>query len=340
MIFLLNPRIKTDINLNKSLVDTSYLYKFILIALISGTLTFACNLLPTNFSMAATASSSLQLVTLKEESTNNYTTADQNQTLVPEDFQNLIRYQISLIFSEMLSEIDQSYASDELGLAYNFPSEWKGTLIKPTNSLIVSPPEVNVTSYLVNATEQGLYSFIFSVNLSSKDLTQEIFQTAMNSVLSEVFQSLEQQGPTISVSAISKDSVKSFQNLSGIEPPTKSLGSIWYEYSFSVMNKMSGNLTGGTNSLGSNKIQSINYSNINGIPTEISITESVLPQSNNTFKILGYLFLTQDNIIAAEYSATLENYQEYLPEFVNSMKSINITNPVPINEETIKQFVG
>jgi hypothetical protein len=53
------------------------------------------------------------------------------------------------------------------------------------------------------------------------------------------------------------DSLKSFQNLSGIEPPTTSLASIWYEYTFSVMNQMIANLTDDENPLGVIKILSI-----------------------------------------------------------------------------------
>jgi hypothetical protein len=193
---------------------------------------------------------------------------------------------------------------------------------------------------MMNATENALYSLIFSVDLSSKDASQEIFQTATNSVLSEVFQSLEQLGPTISVSAMSKDSIKSFQNLSGIDPPTNSLASIWYEYTFSIMNQMVGNLTEGSHPLGGNKIQSINHSELNGIPTEISVIESELPQSKGHYKTLSYLFLTPDNIINIEYSADTQSYEKYLPDFRNSINNIILMNPSAINEKNIKEFTG
>ena len=316
------------------------MHKFTVLALLSAIL-FTPNVISINFSTVAIGPSSFSRpVTLNEESTNNYTSFGKNQDLLTKDFQNMVRNQVSLIFSEMLSEIDKSYTNRELGLQYDFPNEWKGTLINPANSLIVSPPGVNVTSYMINATENALYSLILSVDPSSKDMTQEIFQTAINSVLSEVFQSLEQIGPTISVSAMSKDSIKSFQNVSGVEPPAKSLASIWYEYTFSIMNQMVGNLTEGTNLLGGNKIQSINHSEINGIPTELSVIETELPQSNSSHKTLSYLFLTPNNIINIEYSADMESYEKYRSEFENSIKTIKLTNPSIINEQNIKQFTG
>lgn len=311
-----------------------------MLAILSAIL-FIPNLIPTTFSTVAIDPSSLaRPVALTEESTNSSASFGKNQDLLTKDFQNLIRNQVSLIFSEMLSEIDKGYTNRELGLQYDFPNEWKGTLINQANSLIVSPPGVNVTSFIMNATENALYSLISSVDLSSKDMSPEILQTAINSVLSEVFQSLERLGPTISVSAMSKDSIKSFQNLSGIKPPTKSLASIWYEYTFSIMNQMVGNLTEGTNPLGGAKIQSINQSEINGIPTEISVMESELPQSKGHYKTLSYLFLTPDNIINIEYSADMESYEKYRSEFENSIRSINLTNPSIINEQNIKQFTG
>lgn len=314
------------------------MHKLTVLALLTAIL-FTPNLSPSNFSTATIDSSSLsRLVTLSDDSTKNNSSVGENQDLIPKDFQNIIRNQVSLIFSEMLSEIETNYTNPALGLQYVFPDEWKGTVINQGNSLIVSPPGVNVTSYMMNATENALYSLIFSVDFNNKDMTQEIFQTAINSVLSEVFQNLEQLGPTISVSVMSKDSIKSFQNISGIEPPTNSLTSLWYEYTFSVMNQMLGNLTEGTNPLGGNKIQSINHTEINGIPMEIAVIETELPQSNDRYRTLSYLFLTPDNMFNIEYSADMGSYEKYRSEFENSVKTIKLTNPSTIGELNIKQF--
>jgi len=299
------------------------------------------SLIPAIYSTADIHQSSLpRRVTLGDYSTNSDASLAQNQNLIPKDFQNLIRNQVSLIFSEMLSEIDKNYIDPELGLQYSFPNGWKGTLINQANSVIVSPPGINVTSFVMNATENALYSLLFSVDFNNKGMTQEIFQTAIISVLSEVFQNLEKLGPTISVSVMSKDSIKSFQNLSGVEPPTNSLASLWYEYTFSMMNQMLGNLTEDTNPIGGNKIKSNNHTEINGIPMEISVIEYELPQSNNHFKTLSYLFLTPDNIINIEYSADMGSYEKHRSEFENSVKTIKLTNPSAINEQNIKQFTG
>jgi hypothetical protein len=274
-----------------------------------------------------------------KESTNSNKLSGVNQSLL-EDFRNVVKNQISIIFSEMLSQVDERYANEALGLQIDFPNGWKGTEIKPANSLIISPPEINVTDYLTSATEQGFYSFISSNEPRNDISTQEIFQTAMNSILNEALGSLEQLDPIISVSSMSKDSVKSLQNLSGIAPPTESLASIWYEYTLSALNQMAGNLSEGKNSIGGNKIMSINYSEINGFPTEISVSQSILPESSKPYKTLGYLFLTRDNIVAVEYSAGLENYEAFLPEFENSIGSMNVSNAITISEENIKRFIG
>jgi hypothetical protein len=261
-----------------------------------------------------------------------------NQSL-PDDFKKVVKNISSKIFSDMLSQVDERYANQELGLQIDFPDGWQGTLIKPASTLIVSPPEINVTNYFLNTTERALYSIFNSIPISENLTTQDIIQSAMNSVFNEVFESLGQVTPTISVSAISKDSIKSFQNVSGIQPPTNSLTSIWYDYTFSVMDQMMGNLTEGNSLSTSNEIKSVNNSQINAMPTEISTSELFVPQSGMSYKTLGYLFLTPDNIINVEYSADTENYYKHLSEFDNSIKSIKITNPLPINEENIKQFV-
>jgi hypothetical protein len=273
------------------------------------------------------------------EFSNNTSIANLGQT-PPEDFKKIVKNQISKIFSDMLSKVDERYASQELGLQFDFPKGWQGTLIKPANTLILSPPEINITSYMVNTTESGLYSFINAIPLTDNITIQDILQTGLNAVFSEAFQNLENITPTISVSAISKDSIKSFQNLSGIESPTKSLASIWYEYTTAVTNKMLQNLTEGSNITGINEIQSVNRSMINGIPTEISISKTVIPQANESFKTFGYLFLTQDKIINVEYSDKTNDFNKHLPEFENSIKTIKVTNPIPVNEENIKRFVS
>jgi hypothetical protein len=316
------------------------LYKLVLTALSFVFLIVPANFISTDFFRGKPVASFSQLISPERESEINYTSTNLIQSFLPEDFQNLVRNQISSIFSEMLDEVNQSYANLELGLEYDFPDGWKGILIRPANSLIVSPPEINLTNYMVNATEQGFYSIITSINLTNNDVTQEIFQTAMNSVLNEVFESLGELGPTISVSAISKDSLESFQNLSSIPPPSKSLSSVWYEYSFSVMNQMMGNLTERKNPLGTSKIQSINSSEINGIPAEISISESIHPKLDKPYRTLGYLFLTPGNIINIEYSADLDSYEKYRSQFENSIETVQISNPISINEENIRSFVG
>jgi hypothetical protein len=261
-----------------------------------------------------------------------------NQSL-PEDFKKVVKNVISKIFSDMLSQVDERYANQELGLQIDFPSGWHGTYIKPANALVLSRPEINITSYLVNTTEKAFYSFLNSIPLSENITAQDIFQAAINPVMNEAFESFKQVTPAISVSAISKDSIKSLQNLSGIEPPTKSLASIWYDYTPSVMNQMLGNLTDANNPLGRNEIKSVNSTEINGVPIEVATSELVVPQSGKSFKTLGYLFLTPDNIINVEYTGDTNNYKKYLPEFENSINSVKITNPIPINEENIKQFV-
>jgi hypothetical protein len=320
--------------------DISFLYKFLQLLLIfSSLLVSSSSVLNISFPETPISVFSQEVNTSEVQSINNSNITTLSQSL-PEDFKKILKNQISKIFSSMLSKVDERYASQELGVQIDFPNGWQGTLIKPTKTLIVSPPEINVTDYLVNTTEKEFYSFINSIPLTENTTIQDIIQTALNSVFNEVFESLEQITPAISVSAISKDSIKYFQNLSGIEPPTKSVSSIWYDYTLAVINEMLGNLTGANTPAGSNEIKSVNYSNIDGIPTEIAVSESILPQSANPFKTLAYLFLTQDKIINVEYSDNSDNFNKYLPEFEKSIKTIKVTNPIPINEDNIKRFVS
>ena len=320
------------------MADKKHLQKIAQILLVLSGLLISSSTVSNNFLQEATPTFALEMDTSNIDSVNNISKNAALSENLPEDFKKIIKSQISKIFSDMLSKVDERYVNQELGLQIDFPNGWQGTLIKPANALILSPPEINVTSYMVNATENGLYSFINSIPLTGNITMQDILHTGLNAVMGEVFQSLENLTPTISVSAISKDSIKSFQNLSGIEPPTKSLASIWYDYTSEVTNKMLQNLIEGNNTIGRNEVQSINHSEINGIPTEISISKTNIPQLNEPFKSLGYLFLTKDNIVNVEYTGNTSNFNKYLPEFEKSIKSVKITSPIPINEENIKQF--
>jgi hypothetical protein len=320
------------------MADKKHLQKIAQILLVLSGLLISSSTVSNNFLQEATPTFALEMDTSNIDSVNNISKNAALSENLPEDFKKIIKSQISKIFSDMLSKVDERYVNQELGLQIDFPNGWQGTLIKPANALILSPPEINVTSYMVNATENGLYSFINSIPLTGNITMQDILHTGLNAVMGEVFQSLENLTPTISVSAISKDSIKSFQNLSGIEPPTKSLASIWYDYTSEVTNKMLQNLIEGNNTIGRNEVRSINHSEINGIPTEISISKTNIPQLNEPFKSLGYLFLTKDNIVNVEYTGNTSNFNKYLPEFEKSIKSVKITSPIPINEENIKQF--
>jgi hypothetical protein len=271
-----------------------------MLLVLSGLLLSSSSLSNNFFQEIPTPAISQEINTSNMDSANSIT---KNATLsenLPEDFKKIVKSQISKIFSDMLSKVDARYANQELGLQIDFPNGWQGTLIKPANALILSPPGINITSYMVNATENGLYSIINSIPLTGNITMQDILQTGLIAALGEVFQSLENLTPMISVAAISKDTIKSFQNQSGIEPPTESSASIWYDYTNVVTNKMLQNLIEGNNTI--DEIQSVNHSEINGIPTEISISKTVIPQINESFKSLGYLFLTKDNIINVEYT--------------------------------------
>jgi len=261
-----------------------------------------------------------------------------NLTLA-EDFKKVMKNVISKVVSEMLSQVDEPYANQELGLQIHFPNGWHGTLIKPADTLVISPPEINITRYFVDTAERGLYSMVNSIPLSENITSQNILRTSMNSMFNQVFESLGQLKPTISVSGIDKDAIKSFQNLSGIQPPTKSLSSIWYDYALSIMNQIMSNVTASTNPFVRNAIKSVNYSQINGIPVEVVASETAVQQSGKTFNTLGYLFLTPSNIINIEYSGDKDSYKKHLSEFENSVKTVILNNAIPINEENIKQFV-
>jgi hypothetical protein len=41
-----------------------------------------------------------------------------------------------------------------------------------------------------------------------------------------------------------------------------------------------------------------------------------------------------------EYSDKTNDFNKHLPEFENSIKTIKVTNPIPVNEENIKRFVS
>ncbi|HYY85971.1 MAG TPA: hypothetical protein VE594_02585, partial [Nitrososphaeraceae archaeon] len=104
------------------------MHKFTMLISLSAIL-FSPSLISDNISTTATSPSSspLRYVSLNEEFTNRSAPLGEKQDLLTKDFQNLIRNQVTLIFSQMFSEIDNGYTNRELGLQYDFPNGWKGT---------------------------------------------------------------------------------------------------------------------------------------------------------------------------------------------------------------------
>ena len=61
----------------------------------------------------------------EENSANSSKILNLNQIL-SEDFKKVVKNLISKIFSDMLSQVDERYANQELGLQIDFPNGWQG----------------------------------------------------------------------------------------------------------------------------------------------------------------------------------------------------------------------
>ncbi len=245
------------------------------------------------------------------------------------------------IFSKMFPQTGDKFSNSNYGVEIAYPKNWTGSEMKIVFPMaVVSPGGFNITeifSPFVDSVVDEIADSIISTN--GTELSEQEFRNLMES-------KVEQSGE-----ALSNNAMESMQNL------TSSMGVFIYDKEFArLMNSIDPNNTKLTDSLTtvyerlvdasdptiSCARQSLNQITlINNISAEVSREQCSYTNSDAIDNNLNYFVLTPDAIVGIQYTSDKNSEDDkFLPEFEESLKTLAVKESLPINNQTIQQFLS
>jgi hypothetical protein len=193
---------------------------------------------------------------------------------------------------------------------------------------IVSPSGFNMTNLLLPMINNLLENYS---NKNWVDIPIQEQNKIIEDATGKIIESISNLNSTMSIVIYSKEFIQLINSIpQNTIMPTDSLTSI-YEYL---------NYPENSPLLNCNRM-TLDYVTLNAnIPAEVSIENcSYIQYSNKQTKDLNYLILTPNAIVSIQYSSNLNEQNNYLSQFETAMKSLSVKNAIPINEQTLQQFI-
>jgi hypothetical protein len=79
----------------------------------------------------------------------------------------------------------------------------------------------------------------------------------------------------------------------------------------------------------------------NNISAERSTEQCTYTASNKNQNNLNYFVLTPNSIVHIQYASDMNKQDDkFLPEFEEALKTLSVMETIPINNETIQQFLS
>jgi hypothetical protein len=199
-------------------------------------------------------------------------------------------------------DVNGTYINSDIGYQIDLPKGWKGKEMNfMMNMVFATPHEIN----LEEIEEPGTMMTISGINKKSLDMLT--YLTQLPSI---------EEGSKEELAAGIEDEEQSWQDSDSLSNPT----------SDSIMEKC-------------NDFQTSPVT-INGISAE-QLTADCIDENGVNTNAKVYAFVTSDDsiIITLFYSNSNNEYNQYLPLFEESVKTIKITNPGDISKsETYKKY--
>lgn len=219
---------------------------------------------------------------------------------------------VTKLFNLMLHPMTDSIVDNDTGFKMTFPQGWNGTGTDMffMRSAIVSPNGFNMSNIMTHIITE------ISKQNNTRDypaMTEEQMQPIYQQMVSEMVNDMIASYPvTLSFTILDKDSLDLFISDPILSPKPSSLSEFLYE----------------TNEIDNCSIQSVNYTKLNSIPAENSISECTFDFHADWTNSLIYVLATNDKIIFIDYSATLDQYDKYYEDVVDSLNTIELEDPI------------
>ena len=248
---------------------------------------------------------------------------------------------ISFILNSIFPHTGEKFTDNDYGIDMVFPENWKGVEMKVVFPMaIVSPEGFNITglfSSYIDSYLDNIAQSIVSNNVT--ELSEQKFQELIEPRVREsaellsqnIIEYLENKTTTMSIFIYDKELV-GFMN--SVNPDsTESVDSLTSLYERLV--------EASNSTITCDRINSNQTILNNNISAEI-LTEKCLFTDRNKYQDnLNYFILTPRALVGIQYSFDSNNENDrYRVEFEESLKTLSVKESLPINNQTIEQFVS
>lgn len=235
---------------------------------------------------------------------------------------------LTYIFNSLFPETGKKFTNTDYGVDITFPKNWTGIEMKIIFPMAVVSPDgfngTNILSTIFGGTIDNITSDYMAKLSKQNDLEPT------ESLTNKLMEYIENVTPTMSVIVYDK---KFVQLMNSLQPnSTISLDSLTsiYEHFTSF---------GSTSSCDRKSLNHITLHN--NISAEMSTEQCLFTASNKKQDGLNYFILTPNAMIGIHYLSDLNKENDrFLPEFEKALKSLAIEESLPINNQTIKQFLN
>lgn len=239
---------------------------------------------------------------------------------------------MTYVFSSIFPETGEKYSNTNYGVDIAFPKNWTGFEMKVIFPMaVVSPEGFNITdifSSVIDASVDNIAEKIVSDGIS--DLPEQKKQELTESISNKLMEYTENRTATMGVFIYDKEFTRLMKSLDTNNTiPADSLTSS-YE------------LFGTSDPTISCERKTLEYITLkNNISAERSTEQCTYTASNKNQNNLNYFVLAPNAIVHIQYAYdTNKQDDKFLPEFEEALKSLSVKETLPINNQTIQQFLS
>ena len=268
----------------------------------------------------------------------SYPTDTNNTELndVKDKAKGIIKYILNTIFPQT----GEKFSNTNYGVDMTFPKNWTGFEMKIILPMaVVSPEGFNITSLFSGYIDSLVDSMVESIiannttELSDQQLRQLFEPKVRESTESLSKNLMEYMLNKTSAMEIAIYDKELMQFITSVNPNiTMSVDSLTSLYE---------QLVASDPTVGCDR-KTLNQTVLNNnMSAEVSTEECLSAPSNKYTKNLNYFVLTPNAIVGIHYStySNIENDQ-FLSQFEESLRSLSVKESLPINNQTIQQFLG
>ncbi|HJS64065.1 MAG TPA: hypothetical protein VJ767_04300 [Nitrososphaeraceae archaeon] len=251
-----------------------------------------------------------------------------SENIIDENKNIEIKKIINDIFNSLFLKTEQKYINDEIGIEITFPKGWGGVEFQfPFPMAIVSPSGLNLTNLFSPMINNLLENYS---NKNWEDLSPQEQNAIIEEGMGKIIESFSNLNSTMSIGIYNKEFIQLINSMpQNTVMPTDSLTSI-YEYLYPQDSPI----------LNCNRTTLDHVTLNSNLQAEVSTGICSYHQYSDIHsKYSNYLMLSPNAIISIQYSSNLNEKNNFLSQFENAMKSLSVKNALPINEQTLQQFL-